>query len=78
MLIFLLLFSEAECYLIRVVMHPGKPGGPGKIRGLDISLKHQGKVRKFCHFIQNSGKVREFEKKLRLETIFIPNLKSNF
>ena len=35
---------------------------------------HQ-KIKEFRHFIQKPGKVREFEKNLRLEMIFMPTLK---
>ena len=46
-------------------MQPEKPGEPGKVGKYDIWPKNQ-------------GKVREFEKKLMLETIFMQTLKIKF
>ena len=42
----------------RVATQPGKPG---KVKEFDIWPKYQKIVRKFQHFIQNSGKIWEFE-----------------
>ena len=67
-------FIDKDCYLVA-----GLLCNLEDLENLEKSgnLYLTGKIREFQHFIQNSGKVREFEKNFRLEAIFMPSLKPN-